>query len=62
LHGQGKGVAGSPDTVAHFIRAQMEESQCNYLVGQFAFGDLSARELATSIDLFQRRVMPQLGT
>jgi hypothetical protein len=60
LHGQGKGVAGSPDTVARFVRAQMDESQCNYLVGQFAFGDLSATELATSLDLFQRRVMPQL--
>jgi alkanesulfonate monooxygenase SsuD/methylene tetrahydromethanopterin reductase-like flavin-dependent oxidoreductase (luciferase family) len=61
LHGQGKGVAGSPDTVARFIRAQMDESQCNYLVGQFAFGDLSAPELATSLHLFQNRVMPQLS-
>jgi alkanesulfonate monooxygenase SsuD/methylene tetrahydromethanopterin reductase-like flavin-dependent oxidoreductase (luciferase family) len=60
LHGQGKGVAGSPDTVARFVRAQMEESQCNYLVGQFAFGDLSATELATSLELFQQRVMPRL--
>jgi alkanesulfonate monooxygenase SsuD/methylene tetrahydromethanopterin reductase-like flavin-dependent oxidoreductase (luciferase family) len=61
LHGQGKGVAGSPETVAHFLRAQMRESECNYIVGQFAFGDLSAAELATSLDLFTRRVMPTLS-
>lgn len=61
LHGQGKGVAGSPETVARFVRAQMDESQCNYLVGQFAFGDLSASELSASIELFQRQVMPMLA-
>ena len=61
LHGQGKGVAGSPETVAQFLRAQMRESECNYIVGQFAFGDLSATELTTSLDLFRRRVMPALS-
>lgn len=60
LHGQGKGVAGAPDTVARFLRAQMDESQCNYLVGQFAFGDLTATELAQSLELFRARVWPQL--
>jgi alkanesulfonate monooxygenase SsuD/methylene tetrahydromethanopterin reductase-like flavin-dependent oxidoreductase (luciferase family) len=61
LHGQGKGIAGSPETVARFVRAQMDESHCNYLVGQFAFGDLSAKELASSLDLFARKVMPALA-
>ncbi len=61
LHAQGKGIAGAPDTVARLLRAQMQESQCNYLVGQFAFGDLSAAELQTSLDLFTRDVWPALS-
>lgn len=61
LHGQGKGVAGSPARVADFLSAQMRESGCNYLVGQFAFGDLTLAELMRSLDLFRTRVMPQLG-
>jgi alkanesulfonate monooxygenase SsuD/methylene tetrahydromethanopterin reductase-like flavin-dependent oxidoreductase (luciferase family) len=61
LHTQGKGIAGAPDTVARLLRAQMQESQCNYLVGQFAFGDLSAAELQTSLDLFTRHVWPALS-
>lgn len=60
LHGQGKGVAGSPATVAAFLRDQLNVSQCNYLVGQFAFGDQSASELTTSLDLFRADVWPQL--
>jgi alkanesulfonate monooxygenase SsuD/methylene tetrahydromethanopterin reductase-like flavin-dependent oxidoreductase (luciferase family) len=61
LQQQGKGVAGAPSTVAAFLRAQMDEAQCNYLVGQFAFGDLTAAELGTSLDLFVREVWPHLG-
>jgi alkanesulfonate monooxygenase SsuD/methylene tetrahydromethanopterin reductase-like flavin-dependent oxidoreductase (luciferase family) len=60
LHGQGKGVAGSPQTVATFLRAQMAESECNYLVGQFAFGDLAADELRRSLDLFRWQVLSQM--
>jgi alkanesulfonate monooxygenase SsuD/methylene tetrahydromethanopterin reductase-like flavin-dependent oxidoreductase (luciferase family) len=60
LHQQGKGIAGSPATVAAFLREQLTLSQCNYCVGQFAFGDLSLSELETSISLFARDVMPAL--
>ena len=38
---QGRGIAGSPQTVANFLREQMAVTRCNYFVGQFAFGDLS---------------------
>ena len=37
----GQGIAGSPETVTEFLKAQMTESGANYVVGQFAFGDLS---------------------
>ncbi len=56
----GRGVAGSPETVARILRAQIAESGVNYLVSQFAFGDLTTDEVMRSIDLFARRVMPEL--
>ena len=60
LHRQGKGVAGAPTTVAAFCLDQMQASRCNYLVGQFAFGDQTLEELETSITLFAEAVMPKL--
>jgi alkanesulfonate monooxygenase SsuD/methylene tetrahydromethanopterin reductase-like flavin-dependent oxidoreductase (luciferase family) len=56
----GQGIAGSPATVSAFLRNQMAQAGCNYLVGQFAFGDLSPAETARSLDLFVKDVMPQL--
>jgi hypothetical protein len=53
-------VAGSPATVAAFLRDQLDVSQCNYLVGQFAFGDQSLSELTTSLELFRTEVWPKL--
>ncbi len=60
LHEQGKGVAGSPATVAAFLRDQLATGQCNYCVGQFAFGDQSIAELQRSVGLFAAEVMPAL--
>jgi alkanesulfonate monooxygenase SsuD/methylene tetrahydromethanopterin reductase-like flavin-dependent oxidoreductase (luciferase family) len=56
----GQGVAGSPATVAAFLREQLAATGSNYCVGQFAFGDLSLAETQRSIALFAREVMPQL--
>jgi alkanesulfonate monooxygenase SsuD/methylene tetrahydromethanopterin reductase-like flavin-dependent oxidoreductase (luciferase family) len=55
-----RGVCGSPAKVTHELRAQAEIAGVNYLVGQFAFGDLSEDEVARSIDLFAAKVMPAL--
>jgi alkanesulfonate monooxygenase SsuD/methylene tetrahydromethanopterin reductase-like flavin-dependent oxidoreductase (luciferase family) len=57
----GQGVAGSPATVGAFLRSQLAESDATYLVGQFAFGDLSLAESLRSVELFTRRVMPALS-
>ena len=57
---RGQGVAGSPATVAKFLSAQLEETGCNYMVGQFAFGDLTLAESLRSIGLFASEVMPVL--
>ena len=56
----GQGIAGSPNTVTEFLKAQMTESGANYVVGQFAFGDLSLSEILRSLELFTRHVMPEL--
>jgi len=57
----GQGVAGSPATVLAFLRKQIGETGSNYVVGQFAFGDVSLAEALKSIELFARDVMPQLA-
>jgi len=57
----GQGVAGAPERVAQALRAQIEATGSNYLVGQFAFGDLTLAEALASIELFARGVMPELA-
>ena len=55
-----RGVFGGPKKVAAELRAQAETAGVNYIVGQFAFGDLSEDEIGRGIDLFAREVMPAL--
>jgi alkanesulfonate monooxygenase SsuD/methylene tetrahydromethanopterin reductase-like flavin-dependent oxidoreductase (luciferase family) len=57
---RGQGVAGSPATVKEYLDAQLAETGCNYVVGQFAFGDMSVGECLGSIGLFAKDVMPAL--
>lgn len=57
---RGQGIAGSPASVRDALAAQLAETGCNYVVGQFAFGDMSCEEALRSIDLFARQVMPAL--
>lgn len=56
----GRGVAGSPKRVEAFLQSELKESEATYLVGQFAFGDLSLAECLRSVELFTREVMPAL--
>jgi alkanesulfonate monooxygenase SsuD/methylene tetrahydromethanopterin reductase-like flavin-dependent oxidoreductase (luciferase family) len=57
---RGQGIAGSPATVTQFLSAQLDVTRCNYLVGQFAFGDMTREESLRSIGLFASDVMPVL--
>jgi alkanesulfonate monooxygenase SsuD/methylene tetrahydromethanopterin reductase-like flavin-dependent oxidoreductase (luciferase family) len=57
---RGQGIAGSPATVRKLLAAQIAETGCNYVVGQFAFGDVTRDEALRSIELFARDVMPAL--
>jgi alkanesulfonate monooxygenase SsuD/methylene tetrahydromethanopterin reductase-like flavin-dependent oxidoreductase (luciferase family) len=56
----GHAIAGDPAEVLKFLQAQIDESAANYLVGQFAFGDLTLAESLCSVELFRGQVMPQL--
>jgi alkanesulfonate monooxygenase SsuD/methylene tetrahydromethanopterin reductase-like flavin-dependent oxidoreductase (luciferase family) len=57
---RGQGIAGSAKTVTEFLQSQLAETGCNYVVGQFAFGDLTREECLQSIALFASDVMPAL--
>jgi alkanesulfonate monooxygenase SsuD/methylene tetrahydromethanopterin reductase-like flavin-dependent oxidoreductase (luciferase family) len=58
---RGQAVAGTPYSVTKFLQAEVDQSAANYLVGQFAFGDLSLAESLRSVELFQNYVMPGLN-
>jgi hypothetical protein len=60
LIAQGQAIAGSPQTVTTFLKPQLADSRCNYVVGQMAFGDLTLDEMLHSVELFGREVMPAL--
>ena len=57
---KGLGVAGSPNKVLAFLSEQLADCGANYMVGQFAFGDLTLDEMQRSVALFARHVMPAL--
>jgi alkanesulfonate monooxygenase SsuD/methylene tetrahydromethanopterin reductase-like flavin-dependent oxidoreductase (luciferase family) len=57
----GYGIAGAPGTVRDWLRAQVAEAGVNYLVCRFAFGDMTPVESHTSVELFARHVMRELG-
>jgi alkanesulfonate monooxygenase SsuD/methylene tetrahydromethanopterin reductase-like flavin-dependent oxidoreductase (luciferase family) len=58
---RGLAVAGRPETVCAFLKREVKESAASYLVGQFAFGDLTMSECLRSVNLFTREIMPELN-
>jgi alkanesulfonate monooxygenase SsuD/methylene tetrahydromethanopterin reductase-like flavin-dependent oxidoreductase (luciferase family) len=58
LQALANGIAGSPGTVRDFFRGEIAASGVNYLIGWFAFGDMTLAESRRSIELFAREVMP----
>jgi len=56
----GTALIGSTETVLTALRSQLSESGSNYLVGRFAFGDLTLQESLRSLDLFSSHIMPTL--
>jgi alkanesulfonate monooxygenase SsuD/methylene tetrahydromethanopterin reductase-like flavin-dependent oxidoreductase (luciferase family) len=60
LMDQGQAIAGSPDTVRQALAAQVKDSEANYVVGQFCFGDLTVDEMCRSVELFAKQIIPSL--
>jgi alkanesulfonate monooxygenase SsuD/methylene tetrahydromethanopterin reductase-like flavin-dependent oxidoreductase (luciferase family) len=60
LMARGQGFAGSATSMTKWLRAQLDQTGTNYVVGQFAFGDLTPDECHRSVELFAERVMPSL--
>jgi len=60
LMARGQGIAGTPATIIAWLREQVAQTGANYIVGQFAFGDLTLKETLRSIELFARECMPAL--
>jgi alkanesulfonate monooxygenase SsuD/methylene tetrahydromethanopterin reductase-like flavin-dependent oxidoreductase (luciferase family) len=60
MQAQGRAVAGTPKTVAAVLRDRIAVSGADYVIGQFAFGDLSLAEVLKTVDLFSREVVPAL--
>ncbi|HXF86883.1 MAG TPA: LLM class flavin-dependent oxidoreductase [Xanthobacteraceae bacterium] len=57
---KGLGIAGAPGKVLKFLGDQLQDCGTNYIVGQFAFGDLTLAEMLRSVTLFAAEVMPPL--
>ncbi len=57
---RGQGVAGSAQSVAHWLQRDIDSTSANYLVGQFVFGSLPVEAAFRSIELFTNDVLPKL--
>jgi alkanesulfonate monooxygenase SsuD/methylene tetrahydromethanopterin reductase-like flavin-dependent oxidoreductase (luciferase family) len=51
-------IAGTPATVREKIEEQLEQSDANYFVARFAYGNLTHEECVRSLELFTSEVMP----
>ena len=51
-------IAGTPATVRAKIEEQLDQSQANYFVARFAYGELTHEESVRSLELFRDEVMP----
>lgn len=60
MQSQGRAIAGTSRTVAAFLREKLDISGADYVIGQFAFGDLSLAEVQRTVELFSGEVLPAL--
>ncbi len=59
---EGEGVlVGSPETVRDYVAHYAAESDCNYFVGSFQWGDVTHEEASRSLRLFVSEVMPYVA-
>ena len=53
-------IAGSPDSVARQITAQMKQIGANHFMGMFHIGNLHHEKVISSLNLFKKEIMPRL--
>ena len=53
-------IAGTPDTVARHIQAQMQQVGAGHFMGMFHIGNLAHDNVITSLNLFKKEIMPRL--
>ena len=56
----GRVLVGSPATVHDRLRAMLDESGANYVLGCFSFGSLALEQTLRSVELFAHEVVPAL--
>lgn len=56
----GRGIAGTPRAVVSYLREEMPRMGANYCVMRMAFGDMTAQEMQSSVNLFVKDVVPEL--
>lgn len=54
-------IIGSPETVKEYMERYANESDCNYFVASFQWGDLTHEEASRSLRLFTTEVMPRFA-
>jgi alkanesulfonate monooxygenase SsuD/methylene tetrahydromethanopterin reductase-like flavin-dependent oxidoreductase (luciferase family) len=54
-------IVGSPTTVRAKVKEQVAITGCNYFVGSFFFGTLTAEQTMKSLKLFSEEVIPAFG-
>ena len=54
-------IAGSPETVAAELEAQIGALGINYLIAYLFFGTMMAAEAGRSLELYASEVMPRLA-
>lgn len=54
-------IVGSPETVLEYMERYVAESDCNYFVGSFQWGDVTHEEASRSLRLFTSEVMPHFA-
>lgn len=53
-------LAGSPDTVAGQILEQMGQVGADHFLGMFHIGNLAHKKVVSSLNLFNKEIMPRL--
>ena len=61
LQASGYLICGSPDTVARELSRQLSQVGAEHFMGMFHIGNMAHAQVISSLELFQRQVVPQVS-